>query len=346
MSNCRYPAILWLLLLPIATEGQTLSELLKNPDISWVAEVENDWIVDQTGYFEEKVEINKANLLKWIQPTDMKGTGRDEMMQRVLLERVIYPKTPVFTDANCTIPLNWSDLIIRDTSPCSGEAFVREIAPEIEEFSYIRLHQLLYYNTKKVALGCAFMSAAIMVKDRNSEDENTRHSPFCWLKIETKEPKNYEYNKDIILAIQTIAQSDKNLMNKNVRTLKTPAPGFDPVSHWFERLPLPDKKRTRFYSNNYFAYEPLTLDQRRKIIAWQDTTEQYDIDTQKTSVVVESHRISPADIRELRLVYTWYWDDKKRRLIVHLDAGAPMFDVKDEDGYFRYKMPLFYLLAD
>jgi hypothetical protein len=55
-----------------------------------------------------------------------------------------------------------------------------------------------------------------------------------------------------------------------------------------------------------------------------------------------NNEINVGDIRELRLVQRWYWDERRARLSICLDAVAPLMDVHDDNGNFRYQKPLFY----
>lgn len=64
-----------------------------------------------------------------------------------------------------------------------------------------------------------------------------------------------------------------------------------------------------------------------------------------SSVGHPEYKINLDHIRGLRFGQTWYWDERRHRLSICLDAVAPLLDVYDSMGNFRYLRPLFYRKA-
>ena len=83
-------------------------------------------------------------------------------------------------------------------------------------------------------------------------------------------------------------------------------------------------------------------EQGRNIIAWKDTLVVFEPSTDEEQTIVKSNNLLEEEIKELRLIQNWYWNDKKKKLSIHLKAVAPMRDIFGDDGFFRYKKPLFF----
>ncbi|MBL7813462.1 MAG: hypothetical protein JNL70_00555 [Saprospiraceae bacterium] len=61
---------------------------------------------------------------------------------------------------------------------------------------------------------------------------------------------------------------------------------------------------------------------------------------------VIENRLEKSEIKELRLVQEWYWDNRKQKLRVRFIAVAPIKFVHNEAGEFLYRQPLFYRRTD
>jgi len=48
------------------------------------------------------------------------------------------------------------------------------------------------------------------------------------------------------------------------------------------------------------------------------------------------------EVQRLRLVENWFWDDRRHRLDIQLAGFAPMMQVRDNEGNYRFDSPLFY----
>lgn len=341
-----------LLLFSIQVSSQTLSYLLKNPAISWVVEVEHDWILDLSTVDDSLSNCNQALVKKWIQPRGLNFTMPNEFARQTILASIKTNKLLIFRDKECSQHISWEDLAEVDTiiHNCTNEPMERRQFHELEEFFHFRVWQMIFYNTRKMCFGSTPASVAVTFNEKDAEGNFTETmKPLCWFKASNLEPKNALVDQDISLIIETWSRSGKNLLDmKNAKVLKKPAEEFEPRKHLFQVLanPKPKQKSTVFHKSENFELSPLTLEERQKIVAWQDSTEEYDYSTQQTNLKTEKHQILPEEIKHFRLVQKWFWDDRKKRLFIHLESVAPMLEVYGSEGEFRYRKPLFYRVSE
>ena len=75
------------------------------------------------------------------------------------------------------------------------------------------------------------------------------------------------------------------------------------------------------------ALQPQTV--RYTMMHRMDTVVTFDPETYEEAVKVVSNDLNIDNIHELRLVQTWFWDERKSRLYIHLDAVAPLYNMVD-----------------
>ncbi|MBI5917200.1 MAG: hypothetical protein HY842_17655 [Bacteroidetes bacterium] len=75
-----------------------------------------------------------------------------------------------------------------------------------------------------------------------------------------------------------------------------------------------------------------------------DTVITFDPDTYKETVQIIKNDIRPSDLKKIRLVQEWYYDNRRNVLFNKLKAVAPLVDKFDETGKkLRYAWPMYYL---
>ena len=73
-----------------------------------------------------------------------------------------------------------------------------------------------------------------------------------------------------------------------------------------------------------------------------DTIVTFNPETYEQTTEIKRREINADSIHELRLIQTWYWDDKRHRLSIHLEGVAPMVDVLNDMEEVKYSKPMFY----
>ena len=75
----------------------------------------------------------------------------------------------------------------------------------------------------------------------------------------------------------------------------------------------------------------------------RDTIVLFDEDTYEEQPTVVENELNWEDVRRFRIKESWFFDAKTSTLRVRILGIAPMVDVRDEDGNFRYEKPLFWV---
>ncbi len=79
------------------------------------------------------------------------------------------------------------------------------------------------------------------------------------------------------------------------------------------------------------------------IFSRRDTTTVFDPETYEDSLVVYEDETNYEDIKRFRIKEVWYFDEATSTLKVRILGIAPLKDVFDENGNFRYEKPLFWV---
>lgn len=89
--------------------------------------------------------------------------------------------------------------------------------------------------------------------------------------------------------------------------------------------------------------KPLTSDDLQKILYKRDTIIVFNPETYSEETRIVENEINWEDVRRYRIKETWFFDSKTSTLRVQILGIAPLVDVKDDEGNFRYEKPLFWV---
>jgi gliding motility associated protien GldN len=87
----------------------------------------------------------------------------------------------------------------------------------------------------------------------------------------------------------------------------------------------------------------LSADDVRAMLLRRDTIYTINFDTGEEEVRVVENETNWEDVKRFRLKEAWFFDAKTSTLRVQILGIAPLLDVKDENGDFRFEMPLFWV---
>ncbi len=74
-----------------------------------------------------------------------------------------------------------------------------------------------------------------------------------------------------------------------------------------------------------------------------DTVITFDPETYEEQLQVVRNDLNPDDVKRFRLKEVWFFDEETSTLQVRILGIAPLIDVKDENGNFRYEKPMFWV---
>lgn len=326
-----------------------VDDLMKDKNITWMAESYNDFVTDQAvdKYFTKQLSI--VTPLKFLNIKEQ-PVPEDFVFERLLMEAVNANKIAIYKDANCKIVGSKEDLVFIDTvqicfraDPETGATFwVSKTYPDGEGIYFFRAHQILYYNAKKVQFG--LQTIAIAPMKRKYDDRNhIGWTPLFWMKV-TDLSKNGNLSDDAITwAKQMNLRDGVALKADSVKILKQIDDNMLIASLFQAFLTKPN---IPFYTADSMPlWVKYSFIERRKLFIQRDTISCSGGEPMPKPKILNND-IHPNRVLGLRLIQNWYWDDKRKRLEIYLVATAPIIDVKNEAGEFLYKYPLFYRRTD
>jgi len=87
---------------------------------------------------------------------------------------------------------------------------------------------------------------------------------------------------------------------------------------------------------------PLQPDEVASMGATIDTVITFDPETYEENVTVVRNELNPEDVKRFRVKEVRFFDENTSALQVRVLGIAPLIDVKDDNGNFRYEQPMFW----
>lgn len=88
---------------------------------------------------------------------------------------------------------------------------------------------------------------------------------------------------------------------------------------------------------------PLTPSEVASIGASVDTVITFDPETYEEQIQVVRNDLNPEDVKRFRLKEIWFFDEETSTMQVRILGIAPLLDVLDDQGNFRYEKPMFWV---
>ena len=88
---------------------------------------------------------------------------------------------------------------------------------------------------------------------------------------------------------------------------------------------------------------PLTSDEVAAMGATIDTIITFDPETYEEQIQIVRNELNPEDVKRFRIKEIWFFDEETSTLQVRILGIAPLIDVKDDNGNFRYEQPMFWV---
>src|SRR5690606_34540493 len=74
-----------------------------------------------------------------------------------------------------------------------------------------------------------------------------------------------------------------------------------------------------------------------------DTVITFDPETYEEQLQVVRNELNPEDVMRFRIKEVWFFDEETSMLQVRILGIAPLIDVKDDNGNFKYEKPMFWV---
>jgi hypothetical protein len=332
-----------------------LKALQQNKDISWIGEGQVDFRLVPL-YCADSFENNAVRILKMTSIDSMESMYNPydfepcEWIIEQIINDITVEKYVCFKDEELLQPFLNEKIVDYlfpiDTIPCcfckddeDGIKLARNGAI-LEEIPFIRLKFILYYNQKTRKFGNFNLSFAPLMMSKDDEGNKLGYKPMLWalLPEDNSSQASIFKNNDINYFIETSTRSTNRPVIANFINLKG---NLDLKKVVQNDIKTPEKCVS---SDNF---QPETLDNLRRLtnpmdtigIDWNPETNEISFD----SIVVNHFE---KRLTKICLMHFWYYDNKKHQLYCRLTATAPVLDIYDDEGNFRYSRPLYYREAE
>ncbi len=351
MTTLKILFLLPLSILYLKTSAQ-IDDLLKNKDITWIAETYNDFLTEAAHADKIGKEISRVTPLKFL---NIKEDSREEgfVFQNILMQVVQEGKMAFYDDADCKTPLSPNALMRFDTIERESMTYERKFMVIVKVIPYddilfFRARQVVFYDSKTAQFGLRTLTIAPMVKKLNNTGDFIGWKPLFWIKATDLPNPQKLTNDDVTWAARMVLSGGMPIKEdiedeRPIKVLKMM--GDAPIIHQIKAFE--ENAKVPFYkieSSN--PTEKFSFAERTRTLSSIDTILQIDPVTYEQKIKIVVNKMEIKDIKRLRLVQNWYWNDKKKRLEIYLVATAPLKDVKNEIGEFLYRKPLFYRRTD
>lgn len=318
----------------------TLEQLKNDPDVLWLGVITIDYALNYRPEKATKKEqeamkklgIKKYNLYKTLKLQQVATDDYEGIYPPSLAQKILEKKEKnAFKDASLTQlytseELRKNLLVTRNWVTFDPETFAQILKTSIKpatpnQVKIIRVKQIIYYSKKAMAFKTIPLSAAPSVIDERTE--SLRY--LFWFKpnVLTKTPPLISPN------ISWAKRSYMDFSWDSVKLIKETMPIAKVLETMVADL---QKNPTKSYLVARFGYHKAPQMTEKEIQSLQG-------DINEPTVFEEKYRGSPRafdskDIKELRLIQDWVWDEEKKELFIIDQGFAPVISRYRRDGVF------------
>lgn len=312
-------------------------KILADPDVVWVAETEFVLRPDATpepdggrGFFPVMVLKNMAARPEQLYSEPLTLGG-------ILLDQAQRPGQAVFDDPDLKNRLTPEQLQARlyylDTVTTFDPLTFQDPVPIIRRFltpddcGRVHVRQLLYYREKTAEFGLQTLALGLAQNDGKV---------LFWMPVTTPTAPVPALSDPAVVWARRIGVQNVVVELGDMKPLKQPASPFLQV--FLDRV-RKDAGVEIFSGKNWSR--PVVGDDRENMYQVVDTIVTFDPETYEEFVRISRVEMN-ADYLRLGIVQDWYWDDRRKQLIIRPVAICPLMHQLDGDGNYLYSRPLFY----
>lgn len=337
----------------------TLAELEKDPDVLWMGEVEVDYALNYSrwDYDKEAPERilmenlgfkgrNSFKVLKY-QVNDFNTSNNDDhdLFFKVLKHRKEMKLYKESTLENLCTPKEVEYNIGRvDTivtfDPNTMDEVVQVVvnALNTEDVKGFRVRQVIYYSKKAMTFKSIALSAAPLLYNPSSEKPSRADlMPLFWMKITALNTVPNLASQDVNWAKRMYRNFDLSTV-KMIKQEQNIGVIIEQMMADFRANPKITKIAHTFDADGTQYLEDKEVEVLGSSI---DTIITFDPKTFKEIIQVVQSKFEGKDVKNLRLIQDWVWDEKTKSVSIRYVGFAPIIDRVDENGQFLNSGPMF-----
>lgn len=325
-----------------------IDDLLKNPDVSYLAtfESEHDFRLSA------KRDKSKIQLLKYQQKDECLDFATDNWLARWVLEEMTTGKYKAYDDPELIIWVAHTTLLNRLSSidtvitfdPKNYEERVQVIRNDInpDDIKALRTHQAIYFDKKSGTYQTRLLALAPLVTITDPTGKVVDTTPLAWLAMDGKLPSGFSAQSSDVPWSVLLLDRDKPLKISNLKIKKNEW-GKAFAEQFFQNVKT-TKLPVESAREGYGCGRLLSKKDIEAEYTAIDTIITFDPVTYVETMQVIKNDFKPADLKRLLLTQEWYFDDRRKTLCNRLKAISPLQDRYDEAGKsLLYTYPLYYL---
>ena len=317
-----------------------MDALKTNPQISWMGEVEYRLPLEKENVIYHGSPTVRIYTLKtnFLESCQVDGTY---MLRHALLQAVYNGDVQVTDSDGKTLSEDdiykityYMDTIIvydPETFQETVEVVRGGLEPHtIDEFA---IKQLLYYNQTEQHMYA--LVQAIGVIQKRSE------TPVFWINMQQNPGLSYTFEK---AAVTWAKRSIHTLQWDKIKTIKGDSKKV------FREMIYDNIKsgKVKAYSSQRAivgCQKALSMREFDQMCTGTvDTIITFSPETYKENIeVVKNEPITPDELNLLRFIQIWCYDTEQKQLASMLQSVAPMREIHDENGNYKYSLPLYYV---
>ncbi|MDX1941744.1 MAG: hypothetical protein SFU99_14385 [Saprospiraceae bacterium] len=328
-----------------------IEDLLTNPDIEWIGEVELEYnfepeLLTVLGMSENFLSENREYNYT-VRKNNFDYCKSAGSINELMINLAENGELPVYVSSAEVERISDEDLqtffYLIDTLSIAyldhRTAIKYKINAEIITSYFVK--QIYYYDHKKQILTNRVLGVSLVIDDYDENGNKKYKRVLCYMAFPKVNEKQYDINlPEVLFTMETSEYVNKNAF----KTLK------GDMNKTFEQVffQLPKQRKTAIYSTETgrCCKEIIDTEEHNKIFNYSvDTIISYHPETYEQTIKTTENPKLGFNLysNEYKLIQTWYFDAETNQLVSRLEAAAPALDVLDENGNFLFIQSLFYL---
>lgn len=340
----------------------TLTELEKDPDVLWMGEVEVDYALDYDRWnydqdaservLMEKLGFKTRNSFKILkyQIKDFNGSDNEghNLFYKLLENRnemQFYKESTLenlYTAREVEHKIGHVDTIVV-FDPQTKKEEVRVIVDDLnpDAVKAFRMRQVIYYSKKEMTFKTIALAAAPLLYTKmyeaDVEPSPADLEPLFWMKITALNTAPNLASEDLNWAKRMYRNFDLSTV-KMIKQEQNIEVIIEQMMADFRANPKTTKIAHTFDADGTQYLEDKEVEVLGSSI---DTIITFDPKTFKEIIQVVQSKFEGKDVKNLRLIQDWVWDEKTKSVSIRYVGFAPIIDRVDENGQFLNSGPMF-----
>lgn len=322
-------------------------ELLKNDQITWVAEFEMDMSFDSD---QSSDGIFDVTLKKYVRKNNFDAIENGDWIPQYLFDHILKGEVLSFETAGLINPYRIDELYkIASTvdtvitfDPNTGIEQKQMVKNEINVMDIVscRTKQIIYLEERTNRLQTQLIAIAPLIQMRDEHGMSTFKKPMAWIRIEDIFGEKIDENSPLVSWAASISNRKLPLDFSQLTVVK---------GNLDFRKYLTDETLYRDFEiigteSGYDSDDLMTQEEFENVYGVHvDTVITFDPTTYEEIIQVVKHDYAISETNHCRLAQDWYYLPEKRLIINRLRAVAPLYEQKDEEGNFLFFQPMYHI---